>query len=633
MRNESSLLVVRADAVGGADALGAALERATGLSVRAFRGVRDPITGHAAQYLSIDAPISEVQPLVRQAAYVCRDVQVHGCTYRSASTIRADIARQMYLATGRGVVWAVLDSGIDAQHEHFARHANLSLPSPLQHVDLVSQEGNADTALVDENGHGTFIAGIIAGESHNARAAELLRDDTGETGYAVTDVPSIMGIAPECKLVSVKVLDEHARGSASTVIQALASVQRVNNPVLHIHGVSIGMVYSFDPEWFACGRTPICIEVERLVRSGVVVVIAAGNTGFGYQMAGGNRAAVQQGMEVSIGDPGNAELAITVGSTHRELPQLYGVSYFSSKGPTVDGRMKPDLVAPGEKIVSCSTGSAKAALTKEHNIDENVQFRQDSGTSLAAAHVSGAAAALLSVRRELIGRPEIVKAVLMNSATDLGRSRFYQGRGLVDVMEAVQHTYSDRSTMPDEGFATPAPTERTSTRQVAAPLAAVAPSPNTTERDAPVRVMYSYSHKDETYKQELHTYLAPQRREGLIEVWQDRQILPGSEFDKDIAQALEESDIIILLVSANFIESEYCWSKEMTRAVQRHDEGKARVVPVIVKPADWKNAPFGKLNALPKDGQPVTTSKNPDEAWVNVAEGIRRLVTAIRSRT
>jgi hypothetical protein len=375
------------------------------------------------------------------------------------------------------------------------------------------------------------------------------------------------------------------------------------------------------------------MEVERLVRSGVVVVTAAGNTGFGYQMAGGNRVAVQQGMEVSIGDPGNAELAITVGSTHRELPQMYGVSYFSSKGPTVDGRMKPDLVAPGEKIVSCATGSAKLALTSEHDIDETVEFRQDSGTSLAAAHVSGAAAALLSVRRELIGQPEIVKSLLMNSATDLGRSRFYQGSGLVDVMEAVQHRYSGRSTMADEGIPTSAPIKRTSTREAAVPLAATAPSRNKAETNTPLRVMYSYSHKDETYKQELNTYLAAQRREGLIEVWQDRQILPGSEFDKEIANALDESDIIILLVSANFIESEYCWSTEMKRAVQQHDEGKAQVVPVIIKPSEgWKNAPFGKLNALPKDGQPVTTSKNQDEAWVDVAEGIRRLVTAIRLR-
>jgi hypothetical protein len=119
--------------------------------------------------------------------------------------------------------------------------------------------------------------------------------------------------------------------------------------------------------------------------------------------------------------------------------------------------------------------------------------------------------------------------------------------------------------------------------------------------------MYSYSHKDESFKGELHTYLAPLRREGRIEVWQDREILPGSEFDKDIANALDKSDIIILLVSANFIESEYCWSTEMRRAVQRHDEGTTRVVPVIIKPtADWKKAPFGKLSALPRDGLPVT---------------------------
>jgi serine protease AprX len=511
MSAESSLLIVRPGLVGGAEVLAATLEQSTGLRVRAFDGVRDPRTGRALQYLSINAPVEEVRPLVLGVAEVCRDAPVHSCTYRSVSTIRADVARQAYRATGRGIVWAVVDSGIDRLHPHFRMHDNLTLPPTLQHLDFVSENGDAETALTDQFGHGTFTAGIIAGESQNVRVAERQRDNFGGVEYVVTDVPQIAGMAPECKLMSVKVLDENGLGSVSLVIEALAALQRVNDGQLHLHGVSLGAGYSFEPEWFACGRTPVCIEVERLVRSGVVVVTAAGNTGFGVQKTL-SRGAVEQGMEVSINDPGNAELAITVGSTHRELSHIYGVSYFSSKGPTIDGRMKPDLVAPGDKIASCLTGAAKAHLATKSKIDQNVQFHEDSGTSLAAAHVSGAAAMLLSARRDLIGQPEAVKAVLMDSAMELGRSRFYQGRGLVDVMQAMQQKYSARS-VKDEGFAAFVTPELASASKPEPPLPAVVAPSNQVSRESPLRVMYSYSHKDEPFKQELHTYLAAERVE------------------------------------------------------------------------------------------------------------------------
>jgi serine protease AprX len=111
---------------------------------------------------------------------------------------------------------------------------------------------------------------------------------------------------------------------------------------------------------------------------------------------------------LTIDDPGNADLAITVGSTHRDKPHTYGVSFFSGKGPTSDGRMKPDLVAPGERIVSC-------ALMKDptHPMPADaVPFREKSGTSMAAPHVSGATAAFLSVRQEYVGAPSRVKEIL-----------------------------------------------------------------------------------------------------------------------------------------------------------------------------------------------------------------------------
>src|SRR5439155_15585511 len=106
-----------------------------------------------------------------------------------------------------------------------------------------------------------------------------------------------------------------------------------------------------------CGQSPLCVEVDQLVKSGVVVVVAAGNTGYGAV----NNGSTSAGLTVTINDPGNADLAITVGATHRDMPHVYGVSYFSSKGPTGDGRVKPDLVAPGEKIISCSSAGRPAA--------------------------------------------------------------------------------------------------------------------------------------------------------------------------------------------------------------------------------------------------------------------------------
>jgi hypothetical protein len=623
-----SLVHFRSGARSDAAVTAESIERLTGVPVRLFAGVLDPATGNADYYLSVAVPVRDVERLVLGSAAVWSDAPLIACTYRSVSTIRADVARRIYGAAGRGIVWALIDSGVDGNHPHFKRHDNLTLPSPLAHLDLTGDSADATTQdrggqpLTDLFGHGTYIAGIIAGENANVRVAEKSWDDYGNFVYKVLEVPQISGIAPECKVLSIKVLDDSGNGAISLVIQALAQVQQMNSGNLRVHGVNVGLDYETDYERFACGRSPLCLEAERLVRSGVVVVAAAGNTGYGSQNAMARP--TQQGLEVSIHDPGNAELVLTVGSTDRELPHVYGVSYFSSKGPTVDGRPKPDLVAPGERIVSCAVGS-RAAELRDVGLSSDVLYSPNSGTSVAAAHVSGAAAALLSARLDLIGDPGSVKAVLMNSALDLGRSPFYQGRGVIDLLQALQQNVSR------PGQSQSPVSVATAAMSIPA-LAATAPSAPAAEKPLvrPLRVMYSYSHLDEVFKDELHTALAALRREGAIDVWQDRQILPGSEFDKDIAQALEASDIIILLVSKYFIASDYCWSVEMKQAVERHAQGTAAVLPVILKPADWKTSPFGKLTALPKDGKPIIEWQNPDAAWADVAEGMRRLVTTKR---
>jgi subtilisin family serine protease len=249
-------------------------------------------------------------------------------------------------------------------------------------------------------------------------------------------IDAISGMAPKCKLLSLKVLDDNGSGLASNIIAAIGMIQEINGHGrrLLIHGVNLSVGYDFEPEWFACGQSPLCVEVDRLVRSGVVVVVAAGNTGYGVAQSQ-FRGVISAGMDLTINDPGNADLAITVGSTHKNMPHVYGVSYFSSKGPTGDGRAKPDLVAPGEKILSCAAGKR---LEEMQAVGHDCDYLELSGTSMAAPHVSGVIAAFLSIRQEYIGYPEKVKEIFLSTATDLKRERYFQGYGLVDLMRAVQ---------------------------------------------------------------------------------------------------------------------------------------------------------------------------------------------------
>ena len=373
------------------------------------------------------------------------DFPVRRLTTKSISTVKADAARVAFSALGEEIVWAVVDSGISETHPHFAKHGNLALDPPFEHCDLT---GSAGGPLSDALGHGTHVAGIIAGEMSSAdevercRALTRYRDENGEVTHDVIKPGPISGMAPCCKLLSLKVLDEKGEGETSSLIAALEIIQLLNDHGrrLRVHGVNMSVGYAFEPEWFACGRSPLCVEVDRLVRSGVVVVVAAGNTGYGWAQTA-FQGEMPSGMSLTINDPGNAAHAITVGSTHRESPHVYGVSYFSSKGPTGDGRLKPDLVAPGEKILSCAAGVKHDEVVEQLGgavPEAAALYAEDSGTSMAAPHVAGVIAAFLSIRREFIGRPEDVKDIFLAAATDLKRERSFQGHGLVDLMRAIQ---------------------------------------------------------------------------------------------------------------------------------------------------------------------------------------------------
>ena len=145
-------------------------------------------------------------------------------------------------------------------------------------------------------------------------------------------------------------------------------------------------------------------------------------------------------------------------------------------------------------------------------------------------------------------------------------------------------------------------------------------------------IFFSYSHADEILRDQLEQHLSLLKRQGLVETWHDRRIVAGDEIDSEINENLTCSDIILLLVSSSFISSEYCYSNEMRKALELHEAGQARVIPIILRPCDWHSAPFGKLLAIPKDGKPVTMWANPDEAFTDISKQIRSAVEKINSQ-
>jgi serine protease AprX len=374
---------------------------------------------------------------------------------RSVAAVKGDAARSLFKVETRKIAWAVIDSGIDSTHKAFldsedpdartrvvkaldftrvrrictiekmpadqqkALAAELKVPVAqvktwLDQLHQDAVEGRptnwdiaekllAASSPTPQISHGTHVAGIIGARRHGER----FRD----------------GMCPDIQLYDFRVLDDDAKNTEFAIIGALQYIRYVNERHSHttIHGANLSLSIPHNVRNYACGRTPVCIECQRLVESGVVVVAAAGNRG--YQRFETKDGPFEGYAAFSITDPGNAEDVITVGATHGNWPHTYGVSYFSSRGPTGDGRMKPDLVAPGERI--------EAPLP-------NDDVGAESGTSMAAPHVSGAAAMLMARYPELIGNPRRIKRILCESATDLARERSFQGHGMLDVLRAFQ---------------------------------------------------------------------------------------------------------------------------------------------------------------------------------------------------
>ncbi|HEX8409115.1 MAG TPA: S8 family peptidase [Thermoanaerobaculia bacterium] len=380
---------------------------------------------------------------------------------RSTLAIKADAGRQLFNITCKDIRWAILDGGLDARHPAFREdakskkkwHANtrvLATYDFASYGDLLAgrysprlekllkaktKEGQ-ETRVQIERLRNMLDAGESIDWKVVAPLLQVPHDDTDYiapkydhgthvAGILAADWPEkgIRGVCPDIRLYDLRVLTPQGVGEFA-LISAMQYLQWMNSTHGHkqVQGANISASIRHDVSNYACGRTPVCEEAERLVNSGVVVVAAAGNYGH-RRYATPEGTTVEAYNTVSIVDPGNADAVITVGATHRFRPHTYGVSYFSSRGPTGDGRLKPDLVAPGEKI----TGPVR----------ENDTGVKD-GTSMAAPHVSGAAALLMARHQELIGNPARVKQVLCATATDLGRERYFQGHGMLDVLRALQ---------------------------------------------------------------------------------------------------------------------------------------------------------------------------------------------------
>src|SRR5215831_17196632 len=145
-------------------------------------------------------------------------------------------------------------------------------------------------------------------------------------------------------------------------------------------------------------------------------------------------------------------------------------------------------------------------------------------------------------------------------------------------------------------------------------------------------VFISYSHRDTELRNELEKHLANLKRQNIIASWYDGDISHGIEWEPEIMEHLKRAQIILLLVSADFMASDFCYSIEMTEAIARHDANQAHVIPILLRPTDWKGAPFARLKMLPTDAKAVTRWANQDEAFEDVVRGIRAAIDDLTSK-
>jgi serine protease AprX len=405
---------------------------------------------------------------------ISRNRLVHTSVYRSRIACKADAATRLFRLSCRDIRWAVIDSGVDARHPAFAQRQGdgrldvdgldptqsarsrvlqtwdfADIRNVLSELALEDEPAAVESPLDDpgeqavRQTEGRLRSGRLvdwdaisprleirhdAGytpprDEHGTHVAGVLAADWQSQDQPTPGEHDIQGMCPDIRIYDLRAFNAQGESDEFQVLSALQFVRHLNAhaDIPAVHGANLSFSLRQEVDKYAAGATPVCVEATRLVGSGVVVVAAAGNDGrAGYVV---NGQTVDGYRTVSITDPGNCEAVITVGATHRDRPHEYGVSYFSSRGPTGDGRAKPDLVAPGEKIWSAVP---------------EVGLKCKDGTSQAAPHVSGACALLMARHPELIGQPQRVKEVLVQTCTDLGRIPSFQGAGMVDVLRAIQ---------------------------------------------------------------------------------------------------------------------------------------------------------------------------------------------------
>ncbi|MES5481537.1 S8 family peptidase [Bradyrhizobium sp. INPA03-11B] len=412
---------------------------------------------------------------------VNRNREVRFALTHSVKTVKADAAKRLFEIDCKPVTWAIIDSGIDATHPAFVDQValdakGLAAKKRSEDVDRLGELNRLKSSRVVETYDFGYIEELLLGKIEALPQRYRLKDSKFETtslneiatrikrsraidwevlkpflriehdatyldakptdGHG-THVAGILGadwarpggerlqgMCPQIRLIDVRITGFKGRSSEFIIMSALQFLRYLNANAdrQRVHGANLSLSLLHEAATYACGQTPICEEAENTVASGIVVVAAAGNLGY-RRFSAPNSEPFDQYCPVSITDPGNAESVITVGSTHRIEPYNYGVSYFSSRGPTGDGRIKPDLVAPGEKIFAPTLDDSAMRLD---------------GTSMAAPHVSGAAAMLIARNVELMGNPARIKRILCETASDLGRERYFQGHGLLDVLRALQ---------------------------------------------------------------------------------------------------------------------------------------------------------------------------------------------------
>jgi serine protease AprX len=358
--------------------------RAGGLSVRSR-----PKDFHLIPATAMTVPAEEMERLAAmdEVAEVSYDEPVHVLLDTSVPVIRASEVWET-LTEGRGVTLCTLDTGIDSTHPDFSGRIALT-------ADFTGL-GSAD----DGHGHGTHVASIAAGSGQSSNGR-------------------YRGVAPQATILAAKVLDNRGDGRMSSVMAGIEWA--VGN------GAQI-LILSMGTDSLSDGNDALCDMIDTVTEMGRIVVVAAGNEG------------PQQG---TIGSPAAANGALTVGAT------LDGgaVADFSSRGPTLDGRVKPEVVAPGASIIAArASGTSLGTPINEY-------YTRSEGTSMAVPHVAGVCALILAVNPSL--KPDDVKWILMDTAVDLGANQNAQGIGRVDALAAVRAAQAVLSSGPESRSAPP----------------------------------------------------------------------------------------------------------------------------------------------------------------------------------